>query len=99
MIQRRRVPIVIWGPLTPWLQLADRFQNQKFKERYQELEAEQVAEKMKTHPTGVPHLTRAEVLYMVAQTNKELVGGGLSVNDRQQFFSRGTRIALDGFED
>ena len=100
MIKKRRAPIVIWGHLTPWVQVADQYQNQRFKCKYQELEAQKVATKMQQRPTGTPQLTRAEILYVVAQTQKELLQErGFAQTVRKEFYGTGTCVALDGSED
>ena len=100
MIATGRVPVIIWGHLTPWLQVADRYQNAIFKAKYEEKEALLITEMLRKNPSGVPRLTRQNTIYLVSQTHKDLQGNPEYMkNLRKQFLLTGTKNALDGHED
>ena len=101
MVHCKRAPIVVSGRLTPRVQVTHRLQNPLFKAIYTELETAQVAREMEQRRwRGIPRLTRAEILCLVAQTHntlrsdKQYVGGA-----RSQFSKAGATLALDGTED
>ena len=59
-----------------------------------------VADKMETLPAGVPRLTRAEILYLIAKTHKSaLEENGYAQDVRKEFYNTGVCVALDGSED
>ena len=100
MVKYRKIPLCIWGHLTPLVQVADRVQNAAFKDLYKQNEAEKVASILIKHPHGVPKLTRDEILRIVDRTHKQLESTpGHPATVRDQFRKTGTTISLDGSED
>ena len=70
MVKRHKIPLRIWGHLTPLIQVADRFQNAKFKEQGRQDEAEKIAGILAKHPHGIPKSTRDEVVRIVSSAYK-----------------------------
>ena len=100
MIKLKRIPIIIWGHLTPLLQVADRYQNRIFKSKYLDEEAIKVASILEKCPGGIPKLTREETLYLVSKVQRDMLASdGYFENTRREFARTGTTIALDGSED
>ena len=99
-VKYRRIPLVIYGGLTPLLQPADSFQIKQMKALYRPYEQQRLLAHQKHHPREIPQMSRSDVVRAVGQAWTELSSKeGYAAQMQRTLLKAGLTSNLDGSDD